>query len=134
MSRLRAVASAELLGQAVPQPARGVGAAAHLVEQVLPRPGRDATVLQIGARELAAPVEVLHVLGFQRLDLGLDEGVHLGQHARKVVRQGEIHGDSFLEVRFDQYPYSVFFQIVDSVRTAFSSVVTTPKAEVSDRR
>jgi hypothetical protein len=40
---------------------------------------------------LATLVEVLHVLAFQRLDLGLDELVHLGEQARKVLRQSEIH-------------------------------------------
>ena len=80
-------------GQAVAQPARLVGAPAHLAEQVLPLPPRDAAVLPVGAGVLAALVEVLHVLAFQRLDLGLDERVHLGEQARKVFGQGEIHGD-----------------------------------------
>ena len=90
-----AVAAAEPRRQAVAQPTRRVGPAPHLVEQVLPGPLRDAVVLPVRAGVLAALVEVLHVLGFQRLDLRLDERVHLGQQARKVFWQGEIHGDSF---------------------------------------
>ena len=64
-----AVAAAEPGRQAVAQPARLVGPAAHLVEQVLPLARRDAAVVPVGAGVLAALVEVLHVLGFQRLDL-----------------------------------------------------------------
>ncbi len=74
-----AVAAAELGGQAVAQPAGRVRAAAHLVEQVFPFAARYAAVVEVGAGELAAPVEVLHVLSFERLDLSLDERVHVRQ-------------------------------------------------------
>jgi hypothetical protein len=95
-----AVAAAEARGQSVAQPACGVGAAAHLVEQVLPGALRYATVLPIGAGVLAPVVEVLHVLGFQGLDLGVDERVHLGQQSGKVFWQSEIHVDSFQRFGF----------------------------------
>ena len=90
-----AVSAAELRREAVAQPARAVGALAHLAEQVFPLPARDAAVVPIGAGVLAALVEVLHVFAFQRFDLGLDERVHLGEQARKMFREGEIHIDSF---------------------------------------
>ena len=79
------VAATEPRRQPVAQPAGLVGAGAHLAEQVLPRPRRDATVVQVGAGELAMPVEVLHVLAFQRFDLGLDERVHLRQQSPEGV-------------------------------------------------
>ena len=87
-----AVAAAELRRQAVAQPAGLVGAPAHLAEQVLPLPPRDAAVVPVGARILAALVEVLDVFAFQRFDLGLDERVHLGEQAGKMVGEAEIHG------------------------------------------
>ncbi len=118
-----AVAAAELRRQTVAQPARRVGAPAHLVEQVLPLPPRDAAVVPVGAGVLATLVEVLHVLAFQRLDLRLDERVHLGQQAGKMFGQSEIHGDLLR----CQNPYSVFFQIVDSVAMASSSLISSPR-------
>ena len=90
------VAAAELRGQTVAQPACRVGAPSHLAEQVLPLPLRDAPVVPVGAGVLAAMVEVLDVLPFQRFDLGLDERVHLGQQARKVLGESKIHGDPSL--------------------------------------
>ena len=86
-----AVSPTELRRQSVSQPTGRIGAAAHLVEQILPVPVRDAAVLKISAGEFAAPVEVLHVLALERFDLGVDECVHLGQEWRKVLGQGEIH-------------------------------------------
>jgi hypothetical protein len=49
-----------------------------------------------------------------------------------MLGQGEIHSGSFLVIECSK-PYSVFFQIVDSVRTAFSSVVM-PSMAASARR
>ena len=87
------VAPAQRGRQSVAQPARLVGSSAHLGEQVLPLPRRDAVVIPIGARMLSTLVEILDVFAFQRLDFGLDERIHLGQHARKMFWEGEIHGD-----------------------------------------
>ncbi len=124
-----AVAAAELRRQPVAQPARRVGAPAHLAEQVLPGPPRDAAVLPVGAGVLAALVEVLDVFAFQRFDLGLDERVHLGEQARKMFGESEIHSD--LLVRLNrQNPYRVFFQIVDSVVMASSSLISSPSPDV----
>ena len=120
-----AVAAAELRRQPVAQPAGRIGAPAHLAEQVLPLPPRDAAVVPVGAGVLAALVEVLHVLAFQRLDLGLDERVHLGQQARKMFWESEIHCDLLC----GQKPYSVFFQIVDSVAMASSSLISSPRPD-----
>src|ERR1700761_3841417 len=89
-----AVATAELRRESVAQPARLVGALAHLAEEVFPLPARDAAVVPIGAGILPALVEVLHVLALQRLDLRLDECVHLGEQSRKVFWESEIHIDS----------------------------------------
>ena len=86
-----AVTAAELRRQPITQPARLIGAAAHLVEQVLPVPIRYPALVEVSPGELATPVEVLHVLAFKWLDLRLDEGIHLGQEWRKVLGQGEIH-------------------------------------------
>ena len=49
--------SAVLLWERVAQPAGGVGSAAHLRKELLPLTPRDATVVEIGARVLAAVVE-----------------------------------------------------------------------------
>jgi hypothetical protein len=92
-----AVAAAELRGQPVAQPSCRIGAPTHLAEQVFPLPPRDAAVVPVCPGVFAAMVEVLDVLPFQRLDLGLDERVHIGQQARKVLGESKIHGDpSFL--------------------------------------
>lgn len=40
---------------------------------------------------LAAVVEILDVLAFQRFDIGLDEFVHLGKQTGKMFWQTEIH-------------------------------------------
>jgi len=89
-----AVPAAELRRQPVAQPTGRIGTTAHLVEQVLPVPVRHAAVLEIGAGEFAAPVEVLHVFTFQRLDLRFNERVHLGQQRRKVFGHSKIgHGE-----------------------------------------
>ena len=100
-----AVAATERRRQAVAQPARLVGAPAHLGEQILPLPRRDAVVVPVGAGVLPTLVEVLHVLGFQRLDLALDERVHLGEQPRKVFGQREIHGDFSLGAVQGLLPY-----------------------------
>ena len=76
---IAAVPAAQCGRQSVAQPARLVRSPPHLGEQVLPLLCRDAVVVHVGARELPAMVEVLHVLGLQRGDLTLDEGVHLGE-------------------------------------------------------
>ncbi len=74
---------------------------------------------------LATLVEVLHVFAFQRFDLGLDERVHLGEQSRKVLWESEIH-----VILLCQNPYSVFFQILDSVAMASSSLISRPRPEV----
>ena len=110
------IPATEFPRQAVAQPARGIGAAAHLVEQVFPLASGYTTVVQIGAGELTTPVEVLHVLALQRLDLRVDERIHLGQQRRKMLGEDEIH-----QVSFGSVPYMVLRQMVDSVATASSS-------------
>ena len=93
-----AVPAAQRRRQSVAQPARPVGSPAHLAEQILPFAGRDAVVVPVRAGVLAAVVEVLHVLGLQRGDFTLDEGVHLGEQARKMFWQVEIHNFSLRAV------------------------------------
>ena len=56
-----------------------VGAPLHLGDQIIPFLARDAVVVPIGARVLAAMVEKLHILAFERLDLRLDERIQLGE-------------------------------------------------------
>src|SRR4029079_13360417 len=93
-------------------------------EQILPFPTRDAPVVPIGAGMLAALVEVLDVLALQRFDLRLDELVHLDQQAGKVFGESEIHGGLLC-----QNPYRVFFQIVESVAMASSSLISSPRLD-----
>ena len=90
-----AVAAAELRRQAVAQPARLVGALAHLAEQVLPLPRCGMPPLSQSVRAFSRRWSKYWMcLAFQRFDLGLDERVHLGEHSRKMLGEGEIHGDS----------------------------------------
>jgi len=87
-----AVAAAEVGRQCVAQPARGVGAAAHLAQQLLPLRARRAAV-GVGARHLAAVVEEARAVTLlQRRDLRVDEGVELGEDAGEVRGELEIHG------------------------------------------
>lgn len=88
--------AADLLRQPVAQPARGVRAAEHLVEQLLPLGTRDAAVLEVGARVLAAVVEeaLVVVLRLEREDLALNESVEVGQEPDQVVGQSKIHKSS----------------------------------------
>src|SRR6185312_11368030 len=113
-----AVATAQRRRQTVAQPPCLVGALAHLTEQVLPCACGDSAVVPVGAGIFAPLVEVLHVLALERLDLALDELIDLIQYTRKVIRQREIHSALLF-----QYPYSVFFQIVDNVAMASASVI-----------
>ena len=61
----------------------------------MPAPG--CRRFPVGTGIFATLVEILHVFALQRFDLGLDERVHLGEHSRKVVGEGEIHVDSLLK-------------------------------------
>ena len=71
-----------------------VGQFAGLAEQLLPLLLGQAAGVPVGALVFAAVVEVADVVVrlLQRLDLGLDEGVELGQVVDEVLRQGEVHG------------------------------------------
>ena len=122
MSRLVPSRPPSDAGQPVAQPAGLVGPPAHLGEQVLPLPRRDAVVVPVGAGVFAALVEELHVLGLQRGDLALDERVHVGEQPRKVFGQREIHGDLLL-----RQPYRVFFHTVARVAMASSSLISMPR-------
>ena len=76
----------ELGGQRVAQQAGGVRAALRLAEQLLPFAYRRAAILDVGAGELAAVVEVLRVLLLERADLALDECVELVEERLDVRR------------------------------------------------
>ncbi len=77
--QVRAVLAAELVRQRVPQVPGTIGAAAHLREQLFPLAPRPAAGLPVRARPLAAMIEVLHVVAFERLDLTLDKLVELAK-------------------------------------------------------
>ena len=93
ISRLLALAAAELLGQREAQPAGGVGPPAHLAQQLLPLLAGDAVVLEVGAGPLAAVVEeaLVVVLRLERRDLRLDEVVELVERGLDVGRDVEVH-------------------------------------------
>ena len=71
-----------------------VGADAGFAQQQFPFAPWQPTVLEIGARPFAAVIEEtdIVVLLLQRLDLGFDEGVKLGQIGNQIGGQREIHG------------------------------------------
>src|SRR5207302_2078155 len=79
-------------GQPVAEEPRGVGAAPHLPEQRLPLLAGQPSPLPVGAGVLATVVEVLGVLGRERGDLRLDEGVEVGEDLGEVRGQAEVHG------------------------------------------
>jgi len=70
-----------------------------------------------------------HVLAFHGLISDSMKASISASNSRKVVGEGEIH-----VISFDQNPYSVFFQILDSVAMASSSLISTPRPEVPRRR
>ena len=65
--------------KAEPQMAGRLGAALHLRDQRPPFVGRTPVGFPVGARPFPAMVEELHVLPLERLDLGFDEGIELGE-------------------------------------------------------
>ena len=73
--------------------ARGVGPLARLAQQVLPLVARQALIVPVGARMLAAMVEEadIVVLAHQRPDLAHDEFFELDQIGRDVGGNVEIH-------------------------------------------
>ncbi len=73
-----------------------VGADGGFAQQQFPFPPGQAAMFEIGARPFPPMVEKadIVVLVFQRLDLGLDKGVQLGQIGFQIIRQREIHGQS----------------------------------------
>ncbi len=89
-----AVASADRERQPVAEEPGGVGAPAHLLEQLLPLWAGQAAALPVGASVLAAVVEVLGVLDLERSDLRVDEGVELGEERGEVVGEPEVHGQA----------------------------------------
>ena len=91
--QLRPVLAAELRRGAKAPMARRIGRAGGLAQQGFPLVARQAARVPIGAGVFAAVVEEADVvvLGLQRLDLSLDEGVELAEVGDEVVRQVEIH-------------------------------------------
>ncbi len=91
-----AVLAAEFLGQGEAQMAGLVGAPLGLAHQRLPLRPRQAVIVEVGARPLAAVIEepLVVVLRLQRLDLGLDEGVEHAQIVGQVLGDVEIHHGS----------------------------------------
>ena len=94
IAEIAAVLTAQPLRQREAVVAGAIGAPPHLGEQLLPLPARNAAVLPVGARVLAAVVEVLEVLLLERLDLLLDEGVELAQLVPDLAGDLEVHGGS----------------------------------------
>lgn len=90
--RRAVVAASVLLGQRETVEARLVGEHARLVQQLVPFFARQATVVPVGARMLAAVVEEALVVvgGLKRLNLLLDEGVNLRQVLDEVWREREV--------------------------------------------
>ena len=71
-----------------------VGATLGFPQERLPFGTRQAAIVEVGARPFAAVIEeaLVVILGLQRPDLGLDEGIELGQIGLQVGGQFEIHG------------------------------------------
>lgn len=69
----------------------GIGAPAHLTQQLFPLLARRAAVLPVGARKLAPMIEELHVVAFERFDLAFDEFVECGELVLDVCRNREVH-------------------------------------------
>ena len=89
--QVASVRPSQLGRQRVAVEARGVGAADHLAQQLLPLLGGRAPVRHVGARELAAVVEELRGLGLERCQLTLDESVQrLEQSGQPVAHAGSI--------------------------------------------
>ena len=63
-----------------PPTCRGIGAAHHLDQQLVPLTRRCAAALDVGARELAPVIEVLRVLFLEGRQLALDELVDRREH------------------------------------------------------
>ena len=95
-AQVGAVATAVLLWEGIAVVAGGVGAPAHLAEELLPLLVRQAAALPVGAGVLAPVVEeaVVVVGHLQRQDLALDELVELGEIVLQLGRDGEIHSCS----------------------------------------
>ena len=83
--------SAAGFGNAVAQMTGAVGSTLRFDDQRAPFRARTAVVLPIGAGVLAPMIEELHVLALERLDLGLDEGVELGELGRNFLGQFKVH-------------------------------------------
>ena len=94
ISRLLASRPPNSAGSASRSQPGGVGAPAHLAQQLLPLLARHAVVLEVGARPLAPVVEEAHVvvLRLERDDLALDERVEPIERRLDVGRDREVHG------------------------------------------
>ena len=105
---VRRVATAELGRQREAQPAGGVGAAAHLAQQLLPFGAWNAAVVEVGARPLPAVIEEAHVVVglLQRLDLAFDELVELVEGRLDLGRNREVHESGRYESRRPPLPRS----------------------------
>ncbi len=80
ISRFDGVAAAELGGEGEPQPAGGVGPAAHLAQQRPPTPARGTPPFSKSVRAHSrrwSKKRTLSSCCLERLDLALDEGVEL---------------------------------------------------------
>ena len=91
--QVAAVLAAKFLRQAEAEMAGLVRALLRLPQQRLPLVARQAAVLEIGARPLAAVIEeaLVVVLSLKRLDFRLDEAVKLGEIIDEILGQVEVH-------------------------------------------
>ena len=95
---VRAPATSQLGRQGEAPQAGAVCPPHHLLQQLLPLPRRDPSLLEVGARDLTPVVEEagVVVLRFERPHLRLDEAVDLRDEVCDVGRQLVVHGSSIV--------------------------------------
>src|SRR5580698_9822159 len=91
--QIRAVAATILFWPAKAQMTGSIGSPAGLSEQGFPFRSRQTVIVPVCSAVLATMIEeaLIVILRLQRLDVGLDETVQLGQVFDEVDRQGKIH-------------------------------------------
>ena len=111
-----------LLRQA--QPAGGVGTPAHLAQQRFPVLARHTPVVEVGTGPLAPVVEEADVvvLLLQRLDLGFDEGVKLGQIGNQIGGSVTTNSDGTFTVT-DLLSTKMFCEELNAAETTFSEIL-----------
>src|ERR1700755_1519114 len=77
---------------------RLIGATLHLADQRPPFIAGAAVIVPVGSRVLAAVIEELDIVPFERLDLRFDKCIKLSELVGDLLREFEIHGASPVSV------------------------------------